>query len=993
MTSTKASQSASASQSGGPRCHPAFEWVRTVPIASLHVVASEYRHRKTGAVHYHLESENDENVFLVALRTVPVDSTGVAHILEHTALCGSEKYPVRDPFFMMVRRSLNTFMNAFTSSDWTAYPFASKNLKDFDNLLDVYLDAVFFSRLDPLDFAQEGHRLEFAEASNPESELVYRGVVYNEMKGAMSSPTSTLYQTLTRHLFPTVTYHFNSGGDPAEIPDLTYDQLKAFYQTHYHPSNSVFMTFGNQSAESLQERFETRALHRFERLDREISVPREKRYDAPVRVEEAYAWDLSEGESTEDALKHRCHIVLGWLLGESTHLKSALEAQLVSEVLLENSASPLRLMLETCGLGDGPSRLCGLEDSNREIAFMCGLEGSSREDADTLEAKVLEVIENVAKNGVPLERLQAILHQLELHQREIGGDHYPYGLQLILNGLSSAIHRGDPLALLNLDPVLEELRSAIQDPAYIRNLVQQLLVQNRHRVRITLRPDTELEASRDARLKTDLAQVKAALTAKQRQEIVDRAEVLLARQQETPNADLLPKVGLSDVPSHTPMPQEIVAESNIGTITRYDQGTNGLVYHQVFYPMPALNEDDARRLPLLTMLLGDLGAGTQSYLELQDRISATSGGVSAFTVLRSSIDNTQQAHGQFVFSSKALKANQEAMGSLLHDIITGTRFDEQSRIRELIAQYRSRIEQSITNGGHSLAMAAASSGLNPIARLIHLSTGLAGIRHIQQLDQQLDDESSRSALCEQLKALLAHVVSGAPQFLVVGETDTIAQAYPLLEKQWPTKASGTDEKLQLMPISEQVQQAWLTNSQVSFCARAYPTVAVDHSDAAPLAVLGGFLRNGFLHRAIRETGGAYGGGAAHDGNIGAFRLYSYRDPRLSGTLQDFNAALEWLQANAHSYQALEEAILGVIGSLDKPGSPAGEAKSAFQSRLFGRDDAFKARFRERILATTVADLQRVGSTYLLPERASTAVVTAKAIWESEKQADFEVFNV
>ncbi|MDO8273447.1 MAG: insulinase family protein, partial [Gammaproteobacteria bacterium] len=219
-------------------CHPAFEWIRSQRIPTLNVDMQEYRHRVTGALHFHLVADDVENVFLVGLRTVPMDSTGVAHILEHTVLCGSQKYPVRDPFFMMIRRSLNTFMNAFTSSDWTAYPFASKNRKDFNNLLEVYLDAVFFSRLHELDFAQEGHRLEFSEPENPVSELQFKGVVYNEMKGAMSSTNSIMWHTLSKYLYPTTTYHYNSGGEPEHIPDLSYADLKAFYETHYHPSNA-----------------------------------------------------------------------------------------------------------------------------------------------------------------------------------------------------------------------------------------------------------------------------------------------------------------------------------------------------------------------------------------------------------------------------------------------------------------------------------------------------------------------------------------------------------------------------------------------------------------------------------------------------------------------------------------------------------------------------------------------------------------------------------
>ena len=217
----------------------AFEFISSTEVSSLNLTVEHYQHKQTGAVHYHLAADNQEKVFMVALRTMPKDSTGVAHILEHTALCGSEKYPVRDPFFMMTRRSLNTFMNAMTSSDWTAYPFASQNDKDFDNLLSVYLDAVFFARLDELDFAQEGHRVEFEEMSNPETDLVYKGVVFNEMKGAMSSPVSQLWQKISKHLFPTNTYHYNSGGEPAEITDLSYQQLKSFYSSHYHPSLSL----------------------------------------------------------------------------------------------------------------------------------------------------------------------------------------------------------------------------------------------------------------------------------------------------------------------------------------------------------------------------------------------------------------------------------------------------------------------------------------------------------------------------------------------------------------------------------------------------------------------------------------------------------------------------------------------------------------------------------------------------------------------------------
>ncbi|HEC20425.1 MAG TPA: peptidase M16, partial [Gammaproteobacteria bacterium] len=350
-------------------CHPDFRHLRRQRIDSLDLAIDEYEHLGTGARHFHLAADNDENVFLVGLRTVPTDSTGVAHILEHTALCGSKRYPVRDPFFMMIRRSLNTFMNAFTSSDWTAYPFASQNRKDFFNLLDVYLDAVFFSNLDELDFAQEGHRIEFAVPDDPDTELTFKGVVFNEMKGAMSSPVNTLWQTLTKYTFPTTTYHYNSGGDPADIPDLSYEELKAFYARHYHPSNSIFMTYGDIPAVDLQAQFADKVLQHFQRAGEQIAVPDEKRYVAPLNVEEFYA--LDEAEQSGD----KTHIVISWLLGHATDLRTSLTAQLMEGVLLDDSASPLQQALETTELGAAPSPLCGLDDNNKEMTFICGLEG------------------------------------------------------------------------------------------------------------------------------------------------------------------------------------------------------------------------------------------------------------------------------------------------------------------------------------------------------------------------------------------------------------------------------------------------------------------------------------------------------------------------------------------------------------------------------------------------------------------------------------------
>jgi Zn-dependent M16 (insulinase) family peptidase len=953
--------------------HPAFDWLRSQQIDSLNLTVEEYRHRKTGAKHFHLAADNSENGFLVAFRTVPMDSTGVAHILEHTVLCGSKKYPVRDPFFMMLRRSLNTFMNAFTSSDWTAYPFASKNKKDFNNLLRVYLDAVFFARLDPLDFAQEGHRVEFEKSTDSQTDLVFKGVAFNEMKGAMSAPVTTLWQALSSHLFPTTTYHYNSGGDPKHIPDLSYEQLKFFYRTHYHPSNAVFMTFGDIPAQAHHEQFESHALSSFERLDINLRVADEKRYSTPLQVEENYAFEAED-------VSHKTHIVLGWLLGQSTELEEQLKAHLLSGVLLDNSASPLRHTLETCGLGAAPSPLCGLEDSNREMSFICGLEGSQPEHAEALEQRVLEVLQEVAEKGVPQEQVDAVLHRLELHQREIGGDSMPYGLQLILEGLPSAIHNGDPVALLNLDPALKKLRQEIKDPNFIKCLVRESLLNNSHRVRLILRPDPNLNARRTQAEKSRLSALKAAMSEEQKAATVKLAAELAARQQQQDDPNILPKVGIEDIPSILPIPQGI--QETLGNLptTFFGQGTNGLVYQQIIINLPHLEDELLNVLPHYTACLTELGVGDRDYRQTQAWQGSISGGISATTTLRGQIDNVQQVNGHFVLSGKALSRNHDRLAELLQATLHEIRFDELDHLREVIAQRRAEWEEHITGSGHSLAMTAAVSGMSPTAALNHRLSGLAGISFLQELDESLADKSACEELADKFRLIHERILAAPCQLLLIGEQEHRSEFQAALGKRWgrSTETAVKFIPLQLPEVHTSVRQAWTTSTQVNFCAKAYPTVPVDHPDAAALTVLGGFLRNNYLHRAIREQGGAYGGGAGQDSDSAAFRFFSYRDPRLMETLEDFDQSVQWLLENDHEWRLVEEAILGVISTIDKPKSPSGEAKSAFYNSLYGRTPEQRRRFRSRILEVRLKDLKEVAANYLKSENASLAVLTNSA---------------
>ncbi|OEC91164.1 insulinase family protein, partial [Acinetobacter sp. YK3] len=677
--------------------HPAFQLLRQHHVEALDIQVSEYKHKVTGAVHYHLATSHDENVFLVAFRTQPMDSKGAAHILEHTALCGSEKFPVRDPFFLMIRRSLNTFMNAFTAADWTAYPFATQNKKDFQNLLSVYLDAAFAANLNPLDFAQEGIRIELEN-----DQAVYKGVVFNEMKGAMSSPTDQLYHQLAHHLFPETTYHYNSGGDPKDIPDLSYEQLVDFYKTHYHPSNAVFMTFGNQSAYDLQEQFESLALHKFSQGTTLYSKP-EKRLTAPVEVTESYAVD------SED-LKDKTYHVMSWLLPQTSDTKLRLGMRLVEGILLENSASPLRHYLETCGYAQSTGPLMGVDDSNFEMTFYCGVQGSNAEHAETFKNGILDILKDVASKPVDTDFVDAILHQIELHQREINGDGTPYGLSLILNGLGSAIHHSDPIHVWDVDSAIEQVKEELKDPMWLSNLIQTHLLDNPHRVQMTLVPDATKSVKEQQAEQARLAEITANLTDAQKIEIEEKTAALKQRQDTPDNLELLPKVGLEDVPAELQIVQgqlrEIICNRLDTPLNLYHAGTNGIYYQQVLIQIP----DEIVQSPyfnLLSILMGEVGAGEYDYLEFQQIQTAVSGGLGMGASLRSKVDDKDRISAWLTLTTKSLTQKLDAI-QLLKLAFEQLRFDEKDRIIELLQQRKTRWQSRLSGSGHSYAMQAAS---------------------------------------------------------------------------------------------------------------------------------------------------------------------------------------------------------------------------------------------------------------------------------------------
>ncbi|MCK5664265.1 MAG: peptidase M16, partial [Thiotrichaceae bacterium] len=426
-------------------------------------------------------------------------------------------------------------------------------------------------------------------------------------------------------------------------------------------------------------------------------------------------------------------------------------------------------------------------------------------------------------------------------------------------------------------------------------------------------------------------------------------------------------------------------------------GTNGIVYQQIILNFPDLSEEEYRYLPIFNFCFAELGCADKDYLQMQVEQSLVSGGIFAHSSLRGEIDDEQQVRGYYTISGKSLLRNHNKLTSLLKETFLDMRFDESDRIKELISQLRMRKESSITGSGHSLAMQAAISRMSPVAFLSHQNKGLASHAFIKELDTNLaEDPNCMAELQKQLSNIHNKLINSEFQFLLVCEEESYTACRDDIIACWDGSAIKKQSSLPVLSleaIKQNVKQAWLTTTQVNFCAKAYSTVPVEHSDSAALTVLGGFLRNGFLHRSIREQGGAYGGGATQDSANACFKFFSYRDPRLSETLDDFEKSINWLLETSHDYLSLEEAILGVISSLDKPASPAGDAKQVFHNNLFGRTREQREKFRQRILAVTIDDLLNVARKYFVGQPASIAIITNHDHEGECCKLGLEVFNL
>lgn len=984
---------------------------RAVPL--LGVTLEHYRHA-TGADHYHLDNDDPHRAFMVSFRTVPDDSTGLPHILEHLVLCGSARYPVRDPFFLMIRRSLQTFMNAMTGPDCTYYPFSSQVPKDFENLLGIYLDAVFRPMLNPLDFAQEGYRIEpaafdphavaDAEANGHGSvnghgtagatapadpaAWAFKGVVYNEMKGAMGNTDAQLNEIAGQTLSPDTPYRFNSGGDPAVIPTLSHADLVAFHARHYAASNACITSFGDMDVTKLQARL---APYLAERIG-ELIPPPEPQPTLALVQERRFPVPLEPGQDPRDVSS----VSIDWVWGDQRRLDDVLLGELLELLLLGHAGAPLRHALESSGLGRALGG-SGYGDLGADGVFSVALKGVQPADYDRFEPLVTGCLERLRDEGFPADEVEAALHQLELSQRTISGDRFPFGLELSMRVTEAWRLGTDPIDQLDQGAAIQALRARVAEEGFWARTLDAIFLKNPHRAVLVADPDPAFNTRQDQAERERLAARIAALGASDRAALAVQAEALAIRQAQEDDVSVLPELMLSDVPEELRWAE---GETPADGLDTYVVGTNGILHHLAAIPLGPLSDRDLQLLPLLMGALGKLGVGGMDYTAWAARLNGLCGGVSTWVDLRHRPDDTSAVDGMMFMEVRGLTRKHDAFIPLLVEALSAQRFDEHARLLELVEHGVVGLQSRVAWRGNDLAEAAAMRGFGGRAGLEHRFGGLGRLAWLKDLTERTQAGGIPTVIggiAEELAALLARIRQGPVRLALIGDAagdDAIRQA--ALDT-WsghalPAAFDPATTRTPLPAGSPSAPVAYTTATQVNYNALALPAVPMDHPDAAGLVVAGRYLANNYLHARIREKGGAYGSRASFSASLATFTLSSYRDPRLTATFDDFRAGLGWLAAiedGDETERQRREAILGVIASIDRPASPAGEGRQRFVGDLMGYGPKVVNAYRARILQVTVDDVRRVSETWLRPDGGTAAVITSgenlsasKLGWES-----------
>ncbi|KAJ3120662.1 Mitochondrial presequence protease [Nowakowskiella sp. JEL0407] len=976
-------------------------------VKEFDLSVAKLSHLKTGADYIHIFKEDSNNVLSVGFKTPPQDSTGVPHILEHTTLCGSQKYPVRDPFFKMLNRSMSTFMNAMTGSDMTMYPFSTENPKDFYNLMNVYLDATFAPRLRALDFKQEGWRLEHADAKDPTTPLVFKGVVYNEMKGALSDPSNLFLTRLLQQLYPNTTYSHVSGGDPQAITDLTHEQLVDFHKRHYHPGNAMIFTYGSFPLEEHLKRIG-------EKIDG-------VKIETPNPIGEIKSWSgrrVVYAEGPPDPMgdpEKQTKMSVTYLANDETDMFESFAMKVLVTLLTDGAAAPMYKALIESNLGTDYSPSTGYDNTARISNVSFGLQGIRENEVELVENKIKEVLKDAATTGFDESRIESVIHSIDLSIRH---RRVNFGLGLSMNLFRTWTHGGDVLEAVEVTKYIDRLRKELAVPGnrFFQERIERHFVNNNNYLVFVMNPSDGYSQSLVDNEEKRLQKLISNLTEKDKSSIAADGVTLAKLQESKEDLSCLPTLTVSDIQAsgksfpveHFEFGASATAQSSLAPIQYRTSQTNGVSYITLTRSLEDLPASLREFAGLYTTALGSLDTKRRSLADLDEYTRLISGGIFFSTGVPTSpyqlspvlSSITKPTPLEFSVSTNAISTplndpiRLSKVYELISEILKETKFESIERLKTAVLGAASGAMNSVPQSGHRFAETAAAARVgfareDAVAR--EMLGGLSNVKFLNDLVEGGDEAIERALVS--LKeindiVLKSPSVEDYAKSAVVSSEDVKSIHIAEIEKIFTSLNWKTDNKSNgFKPLFENAKFMDAISPSpvfypmpfaVNYSSRVFHGVPYAHEDSAKLLLLSRLLTTNLLHRELREKGGAYGGSARYSAQTGLLSMFTYRDPpsRILQTLEVYENAIDWASRITEQVgqRELDEAKLAIFSAVDAPVDVNSEGMALYQNGI--TDDMFQT-YRKRILNTTLEDVQAVARKYLVNAASSIAVLGDK----------------
>ncbi len=942
-------------------------------------------HKKTGAKVFLISNDDDNKVFFIGFRTPPDDDTGLPHILEHSVLCGSDKFPLKDPFVELVKGSLNTFLNAMTYPDKTVYPVASCNEKDFQNLMDVYMDAVLHPNIynEEKIFRQEGWHYELPDVNRP---LIYNGVVYNEMKGVYSSPESMLDRYTQSTLFPDNCYGRDSGGDPAAIPELTYEKFLDFHRTYYHPSNSYIYLYGNMDMAEKLRWLDEEYLSHYEKRPADSQIREHRPFAKPEDRELFYS--ITEGEPEEDAT----YLSISTVVGTDLDPKLYVAFQILEYTLLDAPGAPLKQALLDAGIGK--DILGGYESGILQPYFSVIAKDANRDQKGEFLAVVKGTLRKLADEGINRKSLLAGMNFYEFKYREADYGSTPKGLMYGLQCMDSWLYDGDPMMHLEYQATFDFLKKAVED-GYFEGLIRDYLLDNPYEAVITVSPRKNLTAREDEKLAKKLAEYKASLSDGQRSRLVEETRALKDYQDTPSSPEVLAKIPLlerKDIGRKAEAPVwEKMQEHGI-PVLRHNFFTSGIGYLKILFDTSVVPQEDLCYVGLLKAVLGSVDTEHYSYGDLTSEIHLNSGGVDFSVTSYVDVEDPERFTGAFVASVRVLYDHLDFGFGILEEILTRSVFDDEKRLGEVIQENRSRARMKLENAGHSTAVSRATSYFSATASYNELTGGTSYYHFLERIARNYGTE--KQTVIRKLKELCGKLFTRG-NLLVSYTADDEGYAYlpEAMKRLTDRLPQGSGEHFAFTHKVANRNEGLKTSSQVNYVARCGNFRKQGYAYTGALRILQVILSYDYLWLNIRVKGGAYGCMSGF-GRSGEGYLVSYRDPNLKETNEVYEGIVRYLEQFDPDERDMTKYVIGTISNLDTPLTPSIKGSRGLSAYLSGVTAEMMQQERDQVLDAAREDIRGLsGLVQAVLAEGSFCVVGNEEKIEANRELFGEVANL